>query len=423
MKTTAQPSLRGVIDFLMGAAPLEGVWFGGKHPTERGDLWWRERLKASACATFQAPEGGPADGVAQALERCEKAIYNIGGEHVTGMQQALEAAENAGRVLAGLHAALATQPSIQDLAAGAHYPQVSAWSNQAAPAVQAPAEGDEELRDRLAEQMQAKADNDQQRGVHMPVSYYVRSALIHAAASNVQPKGTKPDDLAEPVYIRTLCKALDAALDFAGTVAGGASWWDDVWAELDAEVERTRQAYYTQAPAPAHELLHKLRAHIVWLAFGECRSPGWEGPPPTAREAVDAIDAALAEQAPAVKAEPLIELQMRLASQVPAVAHQVPEGMALVPVKPTRGLLISMAIRSDHALGIPGYYDEMREHLPADHPMKSVTHAQRMQSTMNSMRQLHEEVVGTGFYKPEREASYAASFDVPVQGTGGGNAG
>lgn len=102
-----------------------------------------------------------------------------------------------------------------------------------------------------------------------------------------------------------------------------------------------------------------------------------------------------------------------LTTQAPAVAHQVPEGMALVPVKPTRGLLISMAIRSDHGLGIPGYYDEMREHLPADHPMKSVTHAQRMQSTMNSMRQLHEEVVGTGFYKPEREASYAGMQPMP----------
>jgi hypothetical protein len=46
-------------------------------------------------------------------------------------------------------------------------------------------------------------------------------------------------------------------------------------------------------------LLHLVRAHIVWLAFGECRSPGWDGPPPTAREAVDAIDAALAAPSPA----------------------------------------------------------------------------------------------------------------------------
>ena len=29
---------------------------------------------------------------------------------------------------------------------------------------------------------------------------------------------------------------LDAALDFAGTVAGGASWWDDVWKEHEAAI-------------------------------------------------------------------------------------------------------------------------------------------------------------------------------------------
>ena len=29
---------------------------------------------------------------------------------------------------------------------------------------------------------------------------------------------------------------LAAALDFAGTVAGGASWWDDVWKEHDAAI-------------------------------------------------------------------------------------------------------------------------------------------------------------------------------------------
>lgn len=46
--------------------------------------------------------------------------------------------------------------------------------------------------------------------------------------------------------------------------------------------------------AVRQEMIHTLnqaRAHIVWLAFGECRSPGWDGPPPTAKQAVDAIDA------------------------------------------------------------------------------------------------------------------------------------
>lgn len=35
---------RGVIEFLKGSAPLKGVWFGDKHPTERGAFWWRKHL-------------------------------------------------------------------------------------------------------------------------------------------------------------------------------------------------------------------------------------------------------------------------------------------------------------------------------------------------------------------------------------------
>lgn len=107
-------------------------------------------------------------------------------------------------------------------------------------------------------------------------------------------------DDAEPVYIRTLCKALDAALDFAGTVAGGASWWDDVWAELDAEVERTRQAYYTQSPAPAHEPVATLHDDgcFTWkrdefrLRYDRQRA-GWRmdvyaGPAPAVQDGKDA---------------------------------------------------------------------------------------------------------------------------------------
>lgn len=70
--------------------------------------------------------------------------------------------------------------------------------------------------------------------------------------------------------------------------------------------------------------------------------------------------------------------------------------------EPSHGLLMSMAIRYDHALGCPGYYDD---------PMFSgsgVTHQQRLDSTLRTMRQLWEEVVGKGFYRPEREAFYAA---------------
>lgn len=43
------------------------------------------------------------------------------------------------------------------------------------------------------------------------------------------------------LYVRALCKAVDAATDFAGTVAGGASWWDDVWAAHAAALDRARE--------------------------------------------------------------------------------------------------------------------------------------------------------------------------------------
>lgn len=45
---------------------------------------------------------------------------------------------------------------------------------------------------------------------------------------------------AQRVYARVLCKAVDAATDFAGTVAGGASWWDDVWSEHYAALGAAR---------------------------------------------------------------------------------------------------------------------------------------------------------------------------------------
>lgn len=33
-----------VMAFLRGEAPLDGVWFGEPHPTERGAFWWRKHL-------------------------------------------------------------------------------------------------------------------------------------------------------------------------------------------------------------------------------------------------------------------------------------------------------------------------------------------------------------------------------------------
>jgi len=73
----------------------------------------------------------------------------------------------------------------------------------------------------------------------------------------------------------------------------------------------------------------------------------------------------------------------------------VPEGHVVVPVKPTDELLLSMAVRYDHGLGIPGYYDQ--ELFSAS----GVTHARRLESALTTMRQIHEEVVGTGFHRPK----------------------
>jgi hypothetical protein len=74
--------------------------------------------------------------------------------------------------------------------------------------------------------------------------------------------------------------------------------------------------------------------------------------------------------------------------------------MKNVPTNPPIGLLMSMAIRADHGLGVPGYYDQFKD--------QGVTHAQRVDAALRQMRQLWEEVVGLGFYSPEKEAEYAA---------------
>ncbi len=43
-----------LIRFLQGAGPLDGVWFGDPHPTEKGAFWWRKRL-----ATLSAVQALP----------------------------------------------------------------------------------------------------------------------------------------------------------------------------------------------------------------------------------------------------------------------------------------------------------------------------------------------------------------------------
>lgn len=72
-----------------------------------------------------------------------------------------------------------------------------------------------------------------------------------------------------------------------------------------------------------------------------------------------------------------------------------------LPQGPPPGLLMSMALRYDHGLACPGYYDTLPSY-PGE------THAKRLEYVLRVMRQIYEEVSGYGFYRPEREAEYAA---------------
>jgi hypothetical protein len=86
--------------------------------------------------------------------------------------------------------------------------------------------------------------------------------------------------------------------------------------------------------------------------------------------------------------------------------HALPRRAETVPPEtnatPPVGLLVSMAIRLDHGLGCPGYYDS-----PA-FSASGLTHKRRLEAAMSTARQLWEEVAGRGFYAPEREAYYLA---------------
>ena len=73
-------------------------------------------------------------------------------------------------------------------------------------------------------------------------------------------------------------------------------------------------------------------------------------------------------------------------------SYSVPEGWKLVPINPPDACITSMAVRSDHGLAIPGYYDNGLQRDP-------VGHNQRLEATKTEMRQLYEEAIGEGFYK------------------------
>lgn len=103
---------------------------------------------------------------------------------------------------------------------------------------------------------------------------------------------------------------------------------------------------------------------------------------------------------------------------------------ACLPEKAPRGLLVSMALRDDHGLGVPGYYDGLQmlfdQHRPpagsgpadrsrAHEPgCRPPSHAQRMDAAIQRMRSLYEEISGRGFYSPDQEAAYCAIAERPA---------
>lgn len=71
------------------------------------------------------------------------------------------------------------------------------------------------------------------------------------------------------------------------------------------------------------------------------------------------------------------------------------------PLTPPPGLLMSMAIRLDHALGCPGYYDQ------PIFASQGISHADRLRAALADMEKVYHEVTGYGFYYPGKEEAYA----------------
>jgi hypothetical protein len=65
-----------------------------------------------------------------------------------------------------------------------------------------------------------------------------------------------------------------------------------------------------------------------------------------------------------------------------------------LPWEPPVGLLHSMAIRHDHALAVPGFYDHPIYRLSGN----NATHEDRYNHAIRTMLQLYEEVSGHGFF-------------------------
>lgn len=76
------PRLARLVAFLCGEEEFDGVWYGERHPTERGSFWWRKHLREAA---------GSDEGMVRAMVKLTRALGTpTQVEHAEG--QCLEAA-------------------------------------------------------------------------------------------------------------------------------------------------------------------------------------------------------------------------------------------------------------------------------------------------------------------------------------------
>ncbi len=83
--------------------------------------------------------------------------------------------------------------------------------------------------------------------------------------------------------------------------------------------------------------------------------------------------------------------RMAMAAIAAADAYDAANGVVRAPVEPPSGLLVSMAICLNHGFGAPGYLTDIQKN-----------------SMLSDMRKLYDEVVGHGYWKPERAGQYVA---------------
>lgn len=79
------------------------------------------------------------------------------------------------------------------------------------------------------------------------------------------------------------------------------------------------------------------------------------------------------------------------------------DGMVRVPREPSIGLLVSIACRLDHS-----FYAQRTGMSPFILDESDDEFRRRQQSLLADAKRAHEEIVGKGFYAPEREDYYVA---------------